>query len=84
MKMDEVTGAQLIAESLKTQVRSLQQQLQKKKCVKVEVRQYPLRTFNGSMHNLTPSCFRAFMFANLMFGPAESRVHVWDRWGSYY
>lgn len=38
--MDEVTGAQLIAESLKAQVGTLQQQL-KKKCVKVQVGSIP-------------------------------------------
>lgn len=82
--MDEVTGAQLIAESLKAQVGTLQQQLKSKSVSKFKCDLSPLVLFNVSMHNLALACLRACLFAHLMFGPAESRVHVWNRWCSYY
>lgn len=83
-KMDEVTGAQLIAESLKAQVGTLQQQFKKKVC---ESSSAIYSHFAYSISACTTRhwhVLRTLSFVNLMLGPAESRVHVWDRWGSYY
>lgn len=65
--MDEVTGAQLIAESLKAQVGALQQQQKKTSVSKFKCDLVPLSIFNVSMHNCTLACLRLYSIAEVMF-----------------